>query len=62
MGAETWYWCLAHEQVEPADSGCANDQRMGPYPSPEAAAHWKDKVEQRNQAWEEEDERWEGGG
>ena len=55
-----WYWCLRHQRVESEDTGCANDQRMGPYPSADAAEHWKDKVESRNEAWDEEDRKWEG--
>jgi hypothetical protein len=58
--AMRWYWCLRHRRVEPADEGCANDQRLGPYSSPEEAEHWKDKVEARNEAWDEEDRAWEG--
>lgn len=59
--AEGWYWCLAHKKAEPAEGGCANDQRMGPYPTAEEATHWKEKVEERNQVWEDEDRRWEEG-
>lgn len=59
-GHMAWYWCLRHEKVEPADQGCANDHRMGPYSSPEEAEHWKDKVDARNDQWDEEDRQWEG--
>lgn len=58
--AKQWYWCLRHQRVEPADEGCANDQRMGPYPSREEAEHWKAKVAARNEEWDEEDREWEG--
>jgi asparagine synthetase B (glutamine-hydrolysing) len=34
--------------------------RAEPDRSREEAAHWKDKVEERNRSWEEEDRRWEG--
>ena len=33
---------------------------MGPYPSREAAEHWKDRVEARNAKWDEEDRDWSG--
>jgi hypothetical protein len=33
---------------------------MGPYPSREEAANWREKVEARNDEWDEEDRRWEG--
>ena len=55
-----WYWCLEHSAVEPADQGCPPDRRMGPYSSPEEARNWKAKSEAREEAWEEEDRRWEG--
>ena len=28
---------------------------MGPYPTAEAAAHWQDTVEARNESWDEQD-------
>jgi hypothetical protein len=62
MAEGGFYWCLVHERVEPARSGCPNDHRMGPYASEEEALHWKDKVQERNQDWEEEDRRWDEGG
>ena len=58
--AGEWYWCLDHKIVEPADRGCPPDRRMGPYATPQEAQHWKDKVEARNEEWDEEDRRWEG--
>lgn len=58
--ANEWYWCLEHKTVEPGGQGCPNDRRMGPYPSPEAAANWREKVEARNEAWDEADREWEG--
>ncbi len=58
---DTWYWCLRHSRVERgADSTCPPDDRMGPYQSAEEAEHWRDKVEARNQKWEDEDRAWEG--
>jgi hypothetical protein len=61
MATGEWYWCLDHEAAEPSDSDCPPDRRLGPYPSREAAQHWKDKVESRDQTWQAEDEAWEGG-
>ena len=55
-----WYWCMRHQDVEPADKGCPPDQRMGPYSSPGEARRWREKVEARNEAWDEDDKRWEG--
>jgi hypothetical protein len=34
---------------------------MGPYPTPEAAERFAETAEARNEAWDEEDERWQGG-
>ena len=59
-GEGKWYWCLKHERVEEAEEACRAEDRMGPYPSREAATHWKEKVDERNEKWDEEDRRWEG--
>jgi hypothetical protein len=67
--SEQWYWCLTHQQVEPA-AACRADDRMGPYDSPEAARSWKTQHEDREvvreiedeaakDEWDREDERWE---
>jgi hypothetical protein len=50
-----WYYCFEHRRVERRDE-CRLMDRMGPYPTPEAAAHWQDRVAERNQQWEEEDD------
>lgn len=53
-----WYWCLSHNAVEPG-SGCRDTERMGPYPTREAAANWKQTVAERNEKWDAEDAEWE---
>jgi hypothetical protein len=58
MAGGEWYWCLDHKAAELADSSCPPGQRLGPYPSKEAAEHWKEKVDQRNAAWDADDEDW----
>ncbi len=58
---EQWYWCLKHRRVEQGP-GCPPEERMGPYPSREAARNWQQKARQRNQSWDEDDARWERGG
>ena len=60
MADGEWYWCLEHDRVEAADSGCPPDKRHGPYPTKEAAANWKDNVDARNEQWDAEDAAWEG--
>ena len=58
--AGAWYWCFSHGRAEPEGDQCRADDRMGPYSSEEEARQWRDRVEQRNEAWDEEDRRWEG--
>jgi hypothetical protein len=55
MAADEWYWCLDHSAAEPATSTCPPDRRLGPYESKEAAEHWKDRVEARNEQWDADD-------
>lgn len=61
MAEQQWYWCLTHERPEPEGSQDSAGEVLGPYPSEQAARNWKQTNEARNQAWEEEDKRWEGG-
>lgn len=53
-----WYWCLEHQAVETRE-GCRATARLGPYPTAEAAANWRESVEARNEEWDEQDEDWE---
>lgn len=55
MDEEYWY-CLKHQTVEPR-AGCRNADRLGPYPTAEAAARALETVAERNQAWDN-DPRW----
>lgn len=55
-----WYWCLKHGRVEPPD-GCRAADRLGPYPTREAAANWRETYEARNQQLDAEDQAWEEG-
>jgi hypothetical protein len=59
-GAERYYWCLSHQRVESEAEMCAGRDRLGPYDSASEAAHALTTVQQRNEAWDAEDERWEG--
>ncbi|GAB3859685.1 hypothetical protein GCM10027610_099430 [Dactylosporangium cerinum] len=59
-GAERYYWCLSHHRVESEADMCAGRDRLGPYDSASEAAHALTRVQQRNEAWDAEDERWEG--
>jgi hypothetical protein len=60
VSAQEWYWCLEHKVAEPADGPCPADRRLGPYPTREAAEHWKERVDARNEAWDAADKEWEG--
>lgn len=46
-----WYYCLDHKTVEPAE-GCRAEVRLGPYPTREEAARALEKVEERNEEWD----------
>lgn len=50
-----WYYCFKHQKVETHDESAEMD-RMGPYPTREAAANWRQQVAARNEAWDEEDD------
>ncbi len=60
MSDDDWFWCLRHQRVERGEEACEAEQRLGPYPSEAAARAWKEQVEARNEAWDQEDRRWEG--
>lgn len=53
-----YYWCFTHGTVE-IGAVCRASGRLGPYESSEAARNWQERVEQREDAWKAEDERWE---
>lgn len=46
-----WYYCLKHKTVEPY-AACRAGDRLGPYPSPEAAAAALEHAVERNEVWE----------
>jgi hypothetical protein len=51
---QRWYFCVKHQTVEPED-GCPAKDRLGPYNSPDEAAHALDKVHERNEQWDSAD-------
>lgn len=57
---EDWYWCLRHGRVENGAETCPADDRLGPYPSEEAARNWRQRVEERNDKWDADDRAWSG--
>jgi hypothetical protein len=54
--ADHYYFCLAHHTVEVAD-GCPAIDRLGPYGSREEAERALEKVQQRNEEWDN-DPKW----
>jgi hypothetical protein len=57
------YWfCLKHNRVESDEEiDSKGDDRVGPYPSAERAANWREEFAARNERWDEEDREWEDG-
>lgn len=60
MRRDGYYWCLRHERVESGDDMCQVRHRLGPFESPSEAEHALERVQERNEAWDEEDARWSG--
>jgi hypothetical protein len=48
---EQYWYCLNHKTVETRD-GCKNADRLGPYTSYADASRALDKVEERNEEWD----------
>jgi hypothetical protein len=53
-----WYWDLDKDIAVPADQRGPGDHMLGPYGTKGEAQNWKNTVESRNDAWDDEDERW----
>ena len=51
MADGDWYYCLDHHTVEPYD-GCKSATRLGPYATAADAGAALQRVEQRNEQWE----------
>ncbi|MGH3680528.1 MAG: hypothetical protein ACRDT2_09800 [Natronosporangium sp.] len=58
-GDDGYYWCLRHGRVESGDNVCAARHRLGPFGTPAEAERALERARERNQAWDEEDARWE---
>lgn len=59
---EEWYWDLNHHRAVRADQRGPADHVLGPYATKGEAENWKARVEERNDAWEEQDQEWESWG
>jgi hypothetical protein len=60
MREDGYFWCLRHERVESGDGMCAAKHRLGPFDTVAEAERALQRVQERNEAWEEEDQRWRG--
>lgn len=49
--APQYWYCLKHRTVE-GEEGCANAHRLGPYPTAAEAEQALERVEERNEAWD----------
>jgi hypothetical protein len=54
-----WYWDLRRGRAVTAAERGPGEDVLGPYPSKAEAENWRARVEERNEAWEEDDEEWE---
>jgi hypothetical protein len=52
----SYWYCVKHKRVEPAD-GCAPIDRLGPFDTEEEASHALEKAAQRNEEWDN-DPKW----
>jgi len=52
----SYFFCLKHHTVEGED-GCRASDRLGPYATEAEAARALEKVEERNEAWDD-DPKW----
>lgn len=56
---DEWGWDLHRGRaVRWAERGPGHDM-LGPYPTREAAEHWRQRSAERSEEWDLEDERWE---
>jgi hypothetical protein len=54
-GDKHWWFCLKHNTVEDDDGVCPGKDRLGPYPTREAAEHALQTVQERNEQWDSQD-------
>ena len=62
IGSAAFYWCVKHSRVETGDDVCPGRDRLGPYRTESEAQQALQRVRERNDEWDAEDERWENGG
>ena len=57
--SEFWY-CVKHHAVEQGDGMCPLIDRLGPYPTREAAEQALETAARRNEEWDEQDKEYDG--
>lgn len=60
MSDVKWYWDLDRKQAVRADERGPGDNTLGPYDSRGEAENWRSTVDQRNEAWDDADDEWDG--
>lgn len=55
MPSGDYWFCLRHHAVE-TGAGCGPADRLGPYPTPAEAERALEKVQERNEAWDNDPE------
>ncbi|QSB13283.1 hypothetical protein JQS43_16820 [Natronosporangium hydrolyticum] len=58
MSSNGYYWCTKHNRVEWGDSMCRAKHRLGPFDTPNEAERALERVQERNEAWDDQDEDW----
>ena len=53
-----WYFDLHKGVAVPAGERGPGDHMLGPYPTKGQAENWRATKDARNDAWDEDDERW----
>jgi len=59
MSEGTWYYCLNHKAVEPAE-GCRAVDRLGPYPDKATAERAVELARERTEQEDKRDAEWNG--
>lgn len=61
MSEDQYYYCIKHGTVEQG-AGCRANDRLGPYPTREAAAHALESAAERTREEDRKDEDWDDPG
>ena len=54
-GDQQWWFCLKHNTVEDDNGPCPGKDRLGPYPTREAASQALETTQRRNEEWDAQD-------